>query len=120
MKQVEVVTLRSGKQLPKRKKPVEKKVSESWEKKPDIKLLQALKEYKPTVSYPAKLKNDHMDKQFVKFPKFFKQLHINFPLMEALSQMPKYAKFLKELLSNKRKLEELSTVTLSEECSIIL
>ena len=34
--------------------------------------------------------------------------------------MPKYAKFLKELLSNKMKLEELSIVTLSEDCSIIL
>ena len=34
--------------------------------------------------------------------------------------MQKYAKFLKELLSNKRKLEELSTVTLSEECLAIL
>ena len=34
--------------------------------------------------------------------------------------MPKYAKFLKELLSNKRKLEEPSTVILSEKCFAIL
>ena len=34
--------------------------------------------------------------------------------------MPKYAKFLKELLSNKRKLEELSTVKLNEECLTII
>ncbi|KAK9050876.1 hypothetical protein SSX86_030154 [Deinandra increscens subsp. villosa] len=34
--------------------------------------------------------------------------------------MPKYAKFLKDLLTNKRKLEELSTVTLNEECSAVL
>jgi hypothetical protein len=34
--------------------------------------------------------------------------------------MPKYAKFLKDLLSNKKKLEELSTVTLSEECHAVL
>ncbi|XP_027348103.1 uncharacterized protein LOC113859562 [Abrus precatorius] len=34
--------------------------------------------------------------------------------------MPKYAKFLKDLLSNKKKLEELATVTLNEECSAIL
>ncbi|KAA3453279.1 Transposon Ty3-I Gag-Pol polyprotein [Gossypium australe] len=34
--------------------------------------------------------------------------------------MPKYAKFLKELLTNKRKLEEVSTVELNEECSAIL
>jgi hypothetical protein len=34
--------------------------------------------------------------------------------------MPKYAKFLKDILTNKKKLEELSHVTLNEECSAIL
>ncbi|XP_027357480.1 uncharacterized protein LOC113866881 [Abrus precatorius] len=34
--------------------------------------------------------------------------------------MSKYTKFLKDLLSNKKKLEELATVTLNEECSAIL
>ncbi|KAI3821626.1 hypothetical protein L1987_09195 [Smallanthus sonchifolius] len=34
--------------------------------------------------------------------------------------MPKYAKFLKDLLSNKRKLEDLSHVTLSEECYAVV
>ncbi|GJR97380.1 hypothetical protein Tco_0269554 [Tanacetum coccineum] len=32
------------------------------------------------------------------------------------SQMPKYAKFLKDFLTNKKKLEDLSTVIMSEEC----
>ncbi|XP_073152098.1 uncharacterized protein [Henckelia pumila] len=39
---------------------------------------------------------------------------------EALAQMPSYAKFLKEILSNKRKLVDFETVKLSEECSAIL
>ncbi|KAJ9170368.1 hypothetical protein P3X46_018480 [Hevea brasiliensis] len=34
--------------------------------------------------------------------------------------MPSYAKFLKEILSNKRKLEDHETVALTEECSAIL
>ncbi|XP_070047252.1 uncharacterized protein [Nicotiana tomentosiformis] len=34
--------------------------------------------------------------------------------------MPSYAKFLKEILSSKRKLEEVSVVMLSEKCSAIL
>ena len=49
-----------------------------------------------------------------------KTLHINVPFVEALAQMPPYAKFLKELLTNKKMLEEVSTVTLSEECSTII
>ena len=37
-----------------------------------------------------------------------------------LEQMPKYAKFLKEMLSNKRKLVDNEKVMLTEECSTIL
>jgi hypothetical protein len=33
--------------------------------------------------------------------------------------MPKYAKFLKDLLSNKKELEEISKATLNEECSAV-
>lgn len=32
-------------------------------------------------------------------------------------QMPKHAKFLKENLSKKRKIEDIATVMLNEECS---
>jgi hypothetical protein len=39
--------------------------------------------------------------------------------VEALVQMPKYTKFLKDILSSKKKLEELSMVILNEECSTI-
>ncbi|XP_058002299.1 uncharacterized protein LOC131179465 [Hevea brasiliensis] len=39
---------------------------------------------------------------------------------EALSQMPSYAKFCKDILSKKRRLEDYETVALTEECSAIL
>ncbi|XP_076913097.1 uncharacterized protein LOC143571596 [Bidens hawaiensis] len=61
-----------------------------------------------------------MEEQYGKFLKLFKQLHINLPFLNASKEMPKYAKFLKEVLSNKRKLEELSCGTLNEECSAVL
>ena len=50
----------------------------------------------------------------------FKKLHINIPIIKALAQMPKYMKFLKELLSKKKRLEDLETVALTGECSAIL
>ena len=50
----------------------------------------------------------------------FKKLYINIPFTETLAQMPKYAKFIKEILRNKRKLEDHETVMLNEECSAIL
>ncbi|CAL1378637.1 unnamed protein product [Linum trigynum] len=49
-----------------------------------------------------------------------KQLDVSIPFMEALSKMPKHAKFMKDLLINKKKLGDLLTVMLSEECSAIL
>ncbi|KAJ9547052.1 hypothetical protein OSB04_019595 [Centaurea solstitialis] len=70
--------------------------------------------------FPGRLKNQNMDKQFKKFLDIFKQLHINIPLVEALEQMPNYVKFLKDILSKKRKLNEFETVALTQECSAIL
>ncbi|GKD23297.1 hypothetical protein Tco_1225000 [Tanacetum coccineum] len=55
-----------------------------------------------------------------KFLQNLKQLHINIPFIEALVQMPKYAKYLKSLLTNKSRLEEACTMTTNERCSAIL
>ncbi|GJS04255.1 hypothetical protein Tco_0320763 [Tanacetum coccineum] len=49
-----------------------------------------------------------------------KQLDINIPFIEALVQIPKYAKNLKSLLTNKSKLEEACMKTMNERCSTIL
>ncbi|GJZ34451.1 hypothetical protein Tco_0580268 [Tanacetum coccineum] len=49
-----------------------------------------------------------------------KQLNINLPFIEALAQMPKYAKFLKGLLTNRARLEEACTITMNERCSAVL
>ena len=61
-----------------------------------------------------------MDNQFGKFMEIFIKLHINIPFVDALEQMPLYAKFMKDILVNKRKLSDYETVSLSEECSAIL
>ena len=49
-----------------------------------------------------------------------KKLHVNVPFLDASSQIPLYAKFLKEILSKKRKIDEHETVALGEECSAVL
>ena len=49
-----------------------------------------------------------------------KKFYINILFTEALSQIPYYVKFLKEILSNKRKLEEHETIALIEECSAVI
>ena len=50
----------------------------------------------------------------------FKKLHINIPFADALEQMLSYVKFMKDILSQKRRLSDYETVNLTEECSAIL
>ena len=72
------------------------------------------------ISYPQRLKKNKLDKKFTKFMEVFKKLHINIPFDDALEQMPSYVKFMKDILSKKRKLLDFETVNLTEECSAIL
>ena len=72
------------------------------------------------IPYPQRLKKHKMDKQFTKFMEVFKKLHINIPFADALEQMPSYVKFMKDILSQKRRLVDFETVNLTEECSAIL
>ncbi|PPR83004.1 hypothetical protein GOBAR_AA37708 [Gossypium barbadense] len=78
-------------------------------------------EYKPRIPYPNVTRKECSDEQFGKILKLLKKLHINLPLIEALSQMPNAMNFLKELLVNKRKLDEashkLSFKEVHEPCS---
>ena len=72
------------------------------------------------IPYPQRLKKHKLDKQFTKFMEVFKKLYINIPFSDALEQMPSYAKFMKDILSQKRRLADFETVNLTEECSAIL
>ena len=46
----------------------------------------------------------------------FKKLHINIPFAEALEQMPRYVKFMKDILAKKRILWDYETIALFKEC----
>ena len=76
--------------------------------------------YVTPIPFPQRLQKNKLDKQFTKFLDVFRKLQINIPFADALEQMPSYVKFMKEILSNKRKLGEYETVMLTEECTAIL
>ncbi|XP_019158465.1 PREDICTED: uncharacterized protein LOC109155203 [Ipomoea nil] len=76
--------------------------------------------YKLLIPFTQRLRKDVDHTQYGKFLQFLKQLHIDMPFVDALGEMLRYAKFLKEFLSNKIKLEESATVVLGAECSTIL
>ncbi|KAI3807563.1 hypothetical protein L1987_23493 [Smallanthus sonchifolius] len=72
------------------------------------------------IPYPARVLPHKHAKEYGHFLDMFKQLKVNLPFVEVLQHMPKYAKFLKGLLSNKKKLEEVSGVSLGEQCSAVV
>ena len=61
-----------------------------------------------------------MDSQNARFLNIFKKLEINISFVEALVQMPHNAKFLKDIINKKRKLDERGVVSLSANCSAII
>jgi len=82
---------------------------------------------KQVVPSYVKLPYPHLSKkkekeasQFKKFMELFTQLQVNIPFSEALDQMPVYAKFMKDLLTGRRKPRDDENIALSENCSAIL
>ncbi|GJW55926.1 reverse transcriptase domain-containing protein [Tanacetum coccineum] len=61
-----------------------------------------------------------MEAQYGKFLDMIRAVRINVPLVDALAGMPNYGKFLKELVSNKHKLEQISSAFLSDESSAMI
>ena len=79
-----------------------------------------IKEENPKIPYPQRLRKNKLESQFTKFLEVFKKLHINIPFTNALEKILSYVKFMKYILSKKRKLGEYETVALLEGRSAIL
>ena len=74
----------------------------------------------PPVPFPQRLKKRKDEENFNKFLEMFKKIQINIPFTKAIAQIPSYAKYLKEIVSRKKKMEEKATIALTEECSAII
>nr|XP_016483011.1 PREDICTED: uncharacterized protein LOC107803756 [Nicotiana tabacum] len=60
------------------------------------------------------------DEQYKNFMEMLKQIQVNIPLIDALREMPVYAKMMKDLMSRKFNFQDLATVTLTQTCSVIM
>ena len=69
--------------------------------------------------YPPKPSKKDKERQFQRFLDIFQRLQINIPFMEAMEQMPTYSRFMKELLTKKKRFKE-ETIQLEAGCSAIL
>ena len=75
--------------------------------------------YRPPVPFPQRVAKAKLEAKFGNFLEILKKLQINIPFLDAISEMRSDAKFLKEMLSNRRKFQENVMISLTEKCSAI-
>ncbi|XP_019235427.1 PREDICTED: uncharacterized protein LOC109215772 [Nicotiana attenuata] len=64
----------------------------------------------------SKKKNEQSGLEEQKVPKPV-EMHLNIPLVDMLREVPKDAKYIKDIVENKRRLTEFETVALTKECT---
>ncbi|XP_021723891.1 uncharacterized protein LOC110691277 [Chenopodium quinoa] len=75
--------------------------------------------YENLVPYPRRVVERKLNGKFAKFLDVMKGLHINLPFLEVVTKIPSYAKFLKDILSNNRKLKD-ELITLPHQVSALV
>ncbi|CAN6686515.1 unnamed protein product [Malus baccata var. baccata] len=73
--------------------------------------------YEPPMPYPKRLKPKVKDQQWTDFMKTLSKVQINLPLIDAIKNIPSYAKFLKDVCTKKKKLVDFEKMILTEQCS---
>ena len=76
--------------------------------------------YTPAIPFPQRIQKARKEEQFSKFLEIFKKIEISIPFAEAINQMPNYAKFMKEILSKKKKIIGEGIVNLTATCNAVI
>ncbi|KAJ8638592.1 hypothetical protein MRB53_012859 [Persea americana] len=125
------ITLRSGKELKEPSKEVSQRaIEEEIEKEDAMPQLQATQPKDSSDTQPpamvilppfpsrfAKSKKEEHEKDILET---FRKVEVNIPLLDAIKQIPRYAKFLKELCTTKRKLKGNEKIHVGENISAVL
>ncbi|XP_074299097.1 uncharacterized protein LOC141630126 [Silene latifolia] len=77
-------------------------------------------EYVAPVPFPQRLARPRLEKKYEKFVDILKGINVTIPFLDMITEIPSYGKFLKELVTLKRKNGEVQTINLSKEYSAIL
>ncbi|KAH9704470.1 hypothetical protein KPL70_011475 [Citrus sinensis] len=117
-----VITLRSG-------KVVDRPMPEPYENDENSKGKEGLNELTPSEEitsvppeppFPHALNKPKKSNHFSEIYEIFKQVKVNIPLLDAIKQVPSYAKFLKDLCTVKRKLKVRKSAFMAKQVSTIL
>ena len=74
----------------------------------------------PNAPFPRRFMQSRKEETEKDILDTFRKVQVNIPLLDAIKQVPKYAKFLKELCTNKRRFSNKEVVRVSENVSAVL
>ncbi|XP_058216596.1 uncharacterized protein LOC131327445 [Rhododendron vialii] len=128
-----IITLRSGKEVDNKvSMPIEELVEAEKEENhvdptkvqesisPPLVIEPPVRNFVPKAPYPHRLVAPKKGAQFGDILEVFKQVQINIPFLDAIQQVPSYAKFLKDLVTIKRKTNVPKKAFLTEQVSSII
>ncbi|XP_051130793.1 uncharacterized protein LOC127251225 [Andrographis paniculata] len=127
-KNISAITLRSGKELegppPISKEQNEDQIKMEIEKQVELHEKVLPNSVPPTETKSApfldRLKKPQKANKRKEMMEIFKKVELSIPLLEAINQIPKYAKFLKELCTNKIKLRGDEHIIAGENVSVVI
>ncbi|XP_071906820.1 uncharacterized protein [Coffea arabica] len=130
-KNVSAITLRSGKEvqgpepvIPKDKdeERIEKKLEEKGRDNTNVKVLPNPITTGKTNSppFPNKLEKPKKQDKEKEVLEIFRKMKINIPLLDAIKQVPRYAKFLRDQCTNRKRLKGDERIIVGENVSAIL
>ena len=74
----------------------------------------------PNVPFPRRFMQSKKEESEKDILETFRKVQVNIPLLDAIKQVPKYAKFLKELCTTKKRMSNKEVVKVSENVSAVL
>ena len=89
-------------------------------KEGDLRKNKEFQACKPHVPFPQRLHKAKLEEQYSRFLNTFKKIEVNIPFSKALTQMHHYAKFMKDIMSRKIKIDEKGVVSLETTCSVVI
>ncbi|KAL0293823.1 UNVERIFIED_CONTAM: hypothetical protein Sangu_3230500 [Sesamum angustifolium] len=125
------IVLRSGKELQENRDENSTKRGHAQQRKPEkeVEIPQEqddeTKEDNPKVlitkpPFPERFAKSKKDEEAKEILETFRKVEVNIPLLDAIKQIPRYARFLKELCTSKGKLKGNERVSMGENVSAIL
>ncbi|KAM1502649.1 hypothetical protein ACFXTO_027967 [Malus domestica] len=72
------------------------------------------------VPFPSRLRQSKKEENGKDILEMFRKVQVNIPLLDAIKQVPRYAKFLKELCTTRRRISNKEVVQVSENVSAVL